>query len=94
MTKRLVVITDDASKADRQAITDAIKGAGVAWWHWFQPAWLIKDRQDRSTKWWRDLLTKAADTHLLILEVSDEADWSGLGKKSHFAWMHTTWDES
>jgi hypothetical protein len=93
MTKRFVVIVDDAPKASREAITEALKDEGVAWWHWFQSGWLLKDRKERSAAWWRTRLRKASNAHMLVLEIADPARWSGFGNKSAFVWLHTIWDK-
>lgn len=40
---RLIVLTNRASVAERNALTAFLEGKGWSVWHWFEDAWLIAD---------------------------------------------------
>jgi hypothetical protein len=88
---KFVVLVDEATTSQRDAITSAIKDEGVAWWHWIQYAWLVKDRTERDPAFWRELVKAAAPgVRVVILQV-DPINWGCWMPSDAHKWLRETW---
>lgn len=92
MRSRFVVVVDESTPEDQEAITDAVKAEeGVGWWHWFPQTWLIVDVKGRDAIWWRDKLRLAApNAHFLVVKATGGV-WAAAGTKKALQWLHEQW---
>ncbi len=94
MSARYVIIVDTENARVSDSIATVIQEqAGMAWWHWMQPAWLIVDELGRGVQWWRDLLSPHVRTApLLVIHVpQDSSDWASHNRPRKFDWLHDNW---
>jgi hypothetical protein len=92
MKQRFVILVDDATPAQQNAVTLFLKGK-VGYWHHFSDAWLVASN---SGEWTaaklRDELTKVVSgPSVLVLKIDSPKGWAAFGTKGIFAWLHSTW---
>jgi hypothetical protein len=90
--RRLVILTDKTTPSGRDALSRWLKESElVAWWHWFQDAWLVVDPQNRPLSWWqREVRDKLQRGHVLVIDA-DGGGWAGYGKTNAFNWLKDQW---
>ena len=96
MTKKKFVlfIDDNFSVAERDKITNYVKGK-YAYWHWISNVWLLStSKDDVTTESIRDEVKDLVNRGtILVINASDSQGWSGFGQKKKFEWMHSTWSK-
>ena len=94
MTKKKFVlfIDDNFSVAERDKITNYVKGK-YAYWHWISNVWLLStSKDDVTTESIRDEVKDLVNRGtILVINASDSQGWSGFGQKKKFEWMHSAW---
>ena len=49
MNKFVVIVLDEATKQQGDALTELLRLTGFVWWHWFQDIWLVPAVADSIT---------------------------------------------
>ena len=96
MKRRFVVAVDRLTSEQEKALVAYLKDGGLAWWHWLPGVWLATTRrEDVNAAQLRDALRDIArPKRLLVLEVGEHKDWSGIrNDKKMFDWIRSTWAE-
>jgi hypothetical protein len=79
MHRLVILVDDDSTKEERDAVTKAIDRMHVEWWHWFHYAWLVKDSRDRPVLFWREvvqaLIPNTVGFVVLQVTAQDAAYW-------------------
>jgi hypothetical protein len=88
---RFVVIAKAPPAPVKNRISEKLRELEVGWWHWYQDAWLIVDREDRPSTWWRDRLREWGLRQFIVFQVPAGARWSAFGKKEYSEWLHRNW---
>ena len=92
MKKRFILVIDNPTKEQQNAVTNFFKNQ-LAYWHWFSDVWLLTD----TTNTWtvtsiRDKVHELIPgTRLLVLPIESGTVWAGVGKTEVFKWLHNTW---
>jgi len=97
MSKRFVVLLDNCTLADQNALEVYFKKFG--WWHWLPNSWLLIDATETLTasKVRDDLQELVPGKNMLILEFTATGyTWSGYGPKEEggknmFTWLDQYW---
>src|SRR5438552_3466360 len=96
--KRFILSTDRTTDEQDAAFYEILKSqfAYLGWWHNISETWLFADPTDRCTV---TLLRDAAKgvfrtQSLIVIEVGDNADWSGMKKGDNFDWVHQNWTKN
>jgi hypothetical protein len=98
VTTRLVVVADDMSRDERDAVTTALREFGKAdngffWWHRFPTLWLLVDSASRTASWWRNYLKEFAGSGgYLVFSVGAKSAWAGVVTKEQMKWLHGPWN--
>lgn len=91
MTKRFVILVDDATLIQQDKITAFLKGR-FGWWHHFSDVWLATSQDEWTASKLRDELRKAVpDAALLVFQVDAGHRWAGTGPSKMFPWIKSTW---
>ena len=91
MAKYLLVV-DQISPVEAQALAKGIAQQGLNWWHWMAPVWLLIDPQGRGTAHWRDFARSTAPSaSILVVDVGFGADWSAYLPQNTHKWLHDNW---
>lgn len=94
MMKRFILVVDNPTKEQQNAVTQFFKNR-LGYWHWFSDVWLLTD----TTNTWtvtsirdkvRELIPGA---RLLVFPIASGTVWAGSGKTEMFKWLHNTWKE-
>jgi hypothetical protein len=93
MTKRFVVVVDDATKAEQDVVTNWLKTTPLEFWHYLSDLWLVADGQDQHTTITiRDQLKALLPQKTVLILTIDQAEaWAARGPVEKFKWLHTTW---
>ena len=91
--RRFLLIVDDATPEQQDAISNYLQNSQQGYWHRFTDVWLIADPTDTLVSSairdaMRNVVPKA---HMLIFKIDDPNGWSAFGKKGDFEWLKTEW---
>lgn len=91
--RRFIMIVDDATPEQQNAITKSLEGKPQGFWHYFSDVWLIIDASNTCTTIsLRDHLSQVVPgATTLILPIDNANEWQGFGKQDTFKWLHDTW---
>ena len=93
MKKRFILVIDNPTKEQQNAVTNFFKSRLLGYWHWFSDVWLLTD----ITNTWtvtslRDKVQELIpEVEMIVLTVGSDSTWAGFGKKTKFKWLHNTW---
>lgn len=92
MKQRFVILVDDATPEQQNAVTLFLKGK-FGYWHHFSDAWLVTTTRDEwNAKTIRDAVQKAVvGPNILVLKVDAPKGWAAYGTEGIFQWLHSTW---
>jgi hypothetical protein len=92
--RRFIIVTDRTTPEARNKLSTWLKEDElVAWWHWFQNAWLVVDPSDREPAWWRDQVqAKITPGHVMVIEA-DGGSWAAYGRRKAFNWLKEQWSK-
>ena len=93
MKKRFILVIDNPTKVQQNAVTNFFKNRRLGYWHWFSDIWLLTDSRNTWTAASiRDKVKELAPgTRLLVFMLEGNDTWSGFGKTGMFKWLHNTW---
>lgn len=75
-------------EATANAITATLRqSTGLAWWHYLQNAWIIKDNQDRGTAYWFERLMGPEPAHQCIIVEIVDSSWMVYADKRAHGWL-------
>lgn len=92
MKKRFILVIDNPTKEQQNAVTNFFKNQ-LGYWHWFSDVWLLTD----TTNTWtvssiRDTVKGLIpEARLLVFAIGSGTAWAGSGKTEMFKWLHNTW---
>ncbi len=92
MKKRFILVIDNPTKEQQNAVTNFFKNQ-LGYWHWFSDVWLLTD----TTNTWtvssiRDTVKELIpEARLLVFAIGSGTAWAGSGKTEMFKWLHNTW---
>ncbi len=90
-----IVLVDDATVAQQNAITESFRGKPQGYWHYFSDAWLMVDPTNSWTvEKLRDhlrIVVPGATT--LVLPIDRPSVWAGFGQTDHFKWLNDVWSK-
>ena len=88
MKKRFIILVDDATREQQNAVTLFFKGK-FGYWHHFSDAWLVSTTRDEWTtaKIRDELKSVVPGPNILVLEIEAPNAWAGFGKKGMFDWF-------
>ena len=92
---KFVLSTNQATPAQRNAITEALRKPELGWWHWFPDIWLIVDASGQHTE---DSLLEVLhplvpEVFMLMLNVTGSRGFRGWGPKNMGEWLDKQWQE-
>ncbi len=92
MKKRFILVIDNPTKEQQNAVTQFFKNQ-LGYWHWFSDVWLLTD----SSNTWtavslRDKVKELVPgARLLVFMVESNHTWAAFGKEGMFNWLDKTW---
>ena len=94
MKQRFIVLVDDATPEQQNAVTLFLKGK-VGYWHHFSDSWLVttSDPTWSPAKLRDEVRRVVPGPSILVLKVDTPKGWSGFGAKGMFDWLHSTWSK-
>ena len=92
MKQRFVILVDDATPEQQNAVTLYLKDK-VGYWHHFSDAWLVTTVSEgwSVTKFRDELRNVVKGPGVLVLKIDSPKGWAAFGAKGVFAWLHSTW---
>ena len=102
MAKRFIVGLDESTAEQNEKFKQYIDEQGLAWWHWIDNFWLLKDSSETlNSEVIRDELGEIyPNVHKIVIELKGDSindTWSGYGpsgeKRNMFDWLHNTWSK-
>lgn len=95
MRRSFVLLVDDATGEQQNAVTDFVKGK-CAYWHHFSDAWLLSVvNEEWTAKEIRDKLHEIVPgANVLVLPVEAKRQWAGRGPEKMFNWLKSTWTKT
>ena len=91
--KRFVVLVDDATVVQQNAVTTWLSTTKFGYWHHFTDMWLVVAY---GTDTWnaallRDrLLAEVPGATMMVMGVANAHDWAGFGPPEVFKWVNDT----
>ena len=97
MPKGFIVITDNASRKQQDAIRELVKS--MPWWHQTPQAWLLVDRSDTITpSHLREAIMRVCPTLSFLVFAARMGEpheaWTGFAPPDWFEWFEKCWKES
>jgi|GEM_PF-2224719 hypothetical protein len=91
--KRFVLLVDDATQEQQNAVTSHFRNKPQGFWHIFSDAWLLMDPTEALTVYsLRDQLKSLVPgATTLVLPIDNAVNWAGFGKTESFKWLNDTW---
>ena len=100
--QRFIVCTDSAkglplgaTPAERNGITMLFDKLGWQTWHWFEDVWLLVNPHVAVTpaqlREWLTAVLSPSMRHFMIIEVTGEMKFSGIGDRKGWPWMTQYW---
>ena len=84
---------DNFSKEQEADFIKYLKDNGAGWWHMINNSWLVSSHSNDVTKESiRSELQKNFKGTLIVLNVTDSANWCGYGQTKDFEWLKANWD--
>ncbi len=72
MTKKFVIMVDDSTPEQQNAVTAYLEGKG-GFWHWLSDVWLFATDEEMTCVSIRDRLVEAVPgDHLVVVRVANE----------------------
>lgn len=93
MKKRFILVIDNPTKEQQNAVTNFFKNRRLGYWHWLSDVWLLTDSRNTWTATSiRDKVKELVPgTRLLVFSIGSGTTWAGSGKTEMFKWLHNTW---
>lgn len=94
MTQRFVILVDDATAGQQNAVTLFLKGK-FAYWHHFSDSWLVTTSNEEWTaaKLRDEIKEVVPGPNFLVLRVDAPKGWAAYGTKGMFEWLHNVWSK-
>lgn len=94
MTRRFMLMVDDATPPEQDAVTKYLQTLSYGFWHYFSDGWLIVDRSSTLTApMLRDKLKQLVPGKTtLVVPMNNPAEWAGFGTTENFQWLHDVWN--
>jgi hypothetical protein len=94
MIRRFIMMVDDATAQQQDAVTKYLKTTDHGFWHYFSDCWLITDHSDTLTC---DVLRDEVNRIMpgkttLVVQMDNPTQWAGFGQTEHFKWVNEVWN--
>jgi hypothetical protein len=91
--RHFIMLVDDATVAQQNAVTESFRGKPQGFWHIFSDAWLLVDPTNSlSVEQLRDHLNVVVPgATTLVLPIDRPKTWAGFGQSDDFKWVHEVW---
>lgn len=90
---RYIVSLSGLSKEHEEEFSKYLTDKGAGYWHMITNFWLVSSHDNTVTKESiRTELQKNSSGPLIVLDVTNSAEWCGFGETKDFDWMKNNWD--
>ena len=100
MSRRFIIVVEDATKEQKDTITNRIKGLekhGYGYWHRMENMWLVTQIVETVTPksfcTWLEKTPGIDKLTYIVFEVNGESPYWGRGNKESWDWMSESWGE-
>lgn len=100
MSNRFILVVDDASKEQRDTITQRLQGLkshGYGYWHWMETMWLVAGVPDgvtpKSFIEWLEQTPGIDKLTYVVFAVNGLCPYWGRNTKEAWDWMLKSWGE-